>query len=368
MLRNPSAPGWTPQAKDGEATESEEVAREWVTDYLRAWRERQAARQLGVTPEGARRRLRASVDEYLDHRDAVDGVAVATAYNDRSVLSMLVDWCGSEADPGAITAEELQRHFHARLRAGYARSTCSTQKSILSHFFAWLKVEPNPARGVKLKREKRVKKYGWSNEQIEALRAAADRIDRGEAREPHPSFDVSARFAFELALGTGLREGELFAAEARLFDERTHTCRVLRQASRYHTGALVDTKGRDSRSALVLPDYWPWHPKGARGFLLSHPDGRVIYQGKNRAVLDHVIREAGLKMDGERNHMTRHTYCRICLEEYGVDLRDLQAFLGHKSSRTTEQYYGHYAPSVAVARAATKVYGAPSPERALRPA
>lgn len=127
-------------------------------------------------------------------------------------------------------------------------------------------------------RFRNAKKYGWSGEQIGRLREAADPIDQGVTKKSC-SFCISARLMLELALNTGLREGELFAVEGCRFDEQNHTCKVLRQASRYTRG-LTTTKIGSARTTCVLPNYWPFHPPGRQGLLLAGPDGKVYPPGK----------------------------------------------------------------------------------------
>jgi integrase len=337
------------------------IVREWVTDYLRAFRQERHDRQVGVPTTAAplSRTLGQLLEAYTEHRRDVLRVALATLNNDRGAVRMLMGWFGEDRPVETIHTDELQKRFDDRLRAGAACSTCRTQRANLCSFFTWAGVANNPAAGVQLKGERSKKKYGWSEEQIAEARAAADRIDERQ------EYSISARYLFELALGTGLREGELFAVEGRHFNEARHTYRVMQQASRYH-GGLAPTKGRDTRTTIVLPDYWPFHPTIQRGFLLADRRGGLILQAKERNLIKVVMSEAGIKAEGEGTHMTRHTFARLYLEEYGGDLRDLQKFLGHKSIKTTETYYGHYSVDVAVERANQKMYGAPEGKPVIR--
>lgn len=353
LLRNPATPGWTPDGKEGEPTESEAVAREWVTDYLRALRAQAERRQLGIGEVSPAARLEQQAQAYLDTRH--HEVSRSTWLNDQGALRLLVEWCGPDTPVDAIPSEVLQAHFRERLRQKYAPSSCRTTRAALGAFFTWAGVEPNPAHGVEIRGERSRKKYGWSGAQIEALRAAADAIDA------EGGFNVSARRALELGLGVGLREGELFAAEGRHFRPDTHSYRVTAQASVYLRG-LQPPKSRDTRTALVLPFYWEHHAWDEPGLLLAGPDGGLVRNGRDRGVIDAVIRRAGLKVEGERNHMLRHTYSRLYLEQYDGDLRKLQKYLGHKSLRTTEDYYGHYSVDVALEQDNARIYPQGKPE------
>jgi integrase len=357
VLRNPKGKGWTPSSREGEGTESEEVAREWVTDYLRAMRRETNDRQLGIGDSSPRLSLSTQVDRYLADREKIDRVKRTTIINNHGALRILLSWFGPDAIPESIGAEDLQRHMNERLRAGAAASTCRTTKASLSRFFDWLGMgASNPARKLKIKGPRSAKKYGWSSDQLEKLREAADAIDA------EGYFLISARYALELALATGVREGELFGLEGAHINEHQRTCKVVQQSTRYaHT--LQETKGGEAGVTIILPDYWPFHRPNVKGLLLS-VDGKPIRQSKERDVIEAVIQRAGMKQRRERTHMTRHTFARLFLEEYNGDLRDLQKFLRHKSLRTTEEYYGHYSIDVAVERANAKIYG--STLRAVR--
>lgn len=60
-----------------------------------------------------------------------------------------------------------------------------------------LEGKENPARGVEISGAKSEKKFGWTDEQMEQIRQAADEVDRTG------QFAISARYLVELGWGEG---------------------------------------------------------------------------------------------------------------------------------------------------------------------
>lgn len=365
VLYSPEAPGWSSASAwkpdDGLEWRCRDEpwrgqppikVRGWVEAYLRSFREEQNRRHLGLLSVEDRPSLtlKQRGEAYLDHRQKVEKVARATWFNDQGAIRLLQEWFGADAVPEEITQREMKEKFDGYLRAGAAPSTCKQRRIAMSGFYTWLGAAVNPTADIKFREPKSEKKHGWTTEQLKDVRGAADQVDRTE------DYCIGARYTLELALATGLREGEIFAVQGERFNGENHTYRVAEQVSKYARG-LTPTKGRDLRTTIVLPEYWPFHPAGKTGLLLTDRRGGLIIRSRERDILKRIMTVAGVKEHYQGSHQTRHTFSRLFLEDYEGDLRDLQKFLGHRSLTTTERFYAHYSVDIAVERANRKLYG-----------
>lgn len=138
------------------------------------------------------------------------------------------------------------------------------------------------------------------------------------------------RAAFQVAFGSGLRVSE--------------TCRVRIEDIDAARGVLrVTGKGEKSRLTLLsaslhkrLREYWSIRkPSGPWLFPGRTADGHVGRSYLQRAFRGAVER-AGIK-NLVRFHSMRHSFSTFLLEA-GVDLRVIQALLGHSSIRSTTRY------------------------------
>jgi integrase len=351
LLRDPSAPGWTPDGTVGDPTRSEVVARGWERAYLVAVQGATVRRQLGV-PDAVQRTLAAEMDAYLDRMHARRAER-STIYGMQGVLRILLDTFGPDRDPRTYTPEEIQALLAQRVRAGYATSTLKVGFGLIRQF---LKHLGSPAAdNLELPREERRRVKAWDAAGRAAMREAAAWVEEHE-RHHYPFSPV---LALELALASGAREGELFALRWENIDASRRGIWVEQQADRYDRN-LRATKSKSDRFALLLPSWWTHHVPGRTGIILAAEDGGPVVRGRGRKVILRIMEVAGLKREGQGNHMTRHTYAREFLEtcgESGVNgLPLLKEFLGHSSVATTEGYYGHYAVELVIDHAVRALY------------
>ena len=124
------------------------------------------------------------------------------------------------------------------------------------------------------------------------------------------------RLASQVLLGAGLRYGEL--ARLRQADVLPHAIHVPKAKSR--RARVVPVTPRTRLAALRLI---------AMGGVPDDEAGQMDHR------LEVACRAAGV--DKFTAHRFRHTYAVVSLRN-GVDLRELQARLGHSSIRTTEKY------------------------------
>lgn len=338
-LRNPEAEGW-PYA--GSLAESEGEARKWSWHYVALYSDETRRR------EGGRERrplpLLKAAEMYLRHRRAA--VAYNTFSSDRSSINHLIEHLGRSASTGDLKADDLQEYADDLVLDGYQTSTARTICKGWRAFGRWWFGETaGPLGAVKppalLKSEAR----GWSEDEIARLREAADRVDFARRRRP-----PSARLALEIGLNIGPRQQEIFALDWEGVNAERESAYIYRQMVKDGRSFVNYTKGRKARSAFVLPPFWQFYDEAARGLMLCNTDGSAIGSQSRlqKELIQRVLDTAGLNGPGVGWHSLRHTYSRLCLEEYQVTLDELSMFLGHASRAVTEQIYGHYAPSRAI--------------------
>lgn len=159
------------------------------------------------------------------------------------------------------------------------------------------------------------------------------------------------RVLFELALKTGMRQGELLALQWGDLDLADGTIHVRRSITDGHVslpknherrtidvttdvvemlGSWWGESGRPTDDALILP--------GDTGYLVpSTILKRELYPTMQRAGIDRV----GPTGEKRTFHSLRHTFARIALEN-GAELTWLARHLGHSSTAVTDRVYGHW--------------------------
>lgn len=310
-MRNPDDPEWP---AGGERTELEDVADVWRWAYYRLCQDRHRQEMLGAKAGPA---FGAKLEEYLAHRE--HATAPQTYRNDRAALYHMADDFGPSTPVAKLRP---QRTLDRLLREGKARTTVRTYSKFLSGFFTWLELPYKVKLPASPKDDVRV----WSAEEIGALRDKA---------EP-----AGLLLPVDCGLYLGLRLGEIWGLE--WSDFRGWTVRVRRQ---YPSRTL---KGKRARTAVILP-----------GWAHEAGEGRVCRQrGMDRQSkkLPGVLKAAGLEVPIRPWHSLRHTYSRMFLEAK-PELRLLQASLGHKSVRTTEDLYDHLLPDRAAEIAVEALHG-----------
>lgn len=341
-LRDPSHPGW-PEA--GERTEDMRVAEAWKWVYVEHYADAIRRRHLGLPPVG--RSLGRAAEEWLAMREETK--AEATWKNNTAALNRIIERFGADMPVRRIGAADLQRMFSELLRDGYAPSSLHTERTILGTFFRWAGEDHNPAKDIALPDVPERDIFTWTDDELEKIRTAATSVDAQRQRAP------SARLAVELALATGARQQELFALEWTAFNADARTVRITRQLSKLGK-RFMPLKGKMARTALVLPSWWEWHVPDAAWLILANEDGSPYDYRAATALVQRVLDTAGLNGPGHGWHDFRRTYGRLFLEAGGW-MDELQRSLGHKSIRTTEKSYGHFAQDRAAEFARARIYG-----------
>jgi integrase len=332
-LRDPRDPSW-PDA--GERTEDRDTAAEWAWKYVALYRDDTRDRHQGR--QKARRVTQALIDEYQAHRSRT--TAARTPITQQAALHALLDRF-RDRPTHSIRAKDLQAMLDELHAQGYARNTLKSNAASWRSFFGWLG-GANPAAKLDIPADASPDEpYAWTDEDIQAVRKHAE-------TEP-----INIRLLIEIGLGTGCRLGEALALRWDDFDPASKTVRITRQHTS-GTTRIQQLKGKQSRTALVLPFFWP-HYTPTDGLCMA-AEGRPLTSGRVYAPTVRCLQAAGVHGPQRGFHDARRTYGRLFLEMGGW-MDELQRSLGHSSIRQTEAAYGQFQAAVAAQFARARIYG-----------
>lgn len=358
-LRNPDSPGW-PAA--GDTTEDPEVALRWALRYVDSFREEKRREHLKLGPRA--RLLGEACEEYVAKRKVSS--PSSTWQGARSALNALRRFAAADKTSGRkgdqlrthlLTPALLQRMFDALEAEGFKYNTLASYRRSISGFLRHLGYGgDNAALRVRLTRPAHEEVATWTDEELEKLRAAADRLDRRKREGFH-----RMRLAIELALSSGVRRNELFALDWSHIDAEALTVRVARQIDKTDA-RFVPTKSKRARLSLLLPSWWAHHQEGRSGLIFPDRGGAIMSPNNLTLFIRRLLREAELERPGLGWHTFRHTYARDFIVGVRGDFGLLQKSLGHRSITTTERLYGHFHDEAAVGIARSRIY----PDRHLK--
>jgi integrase len=161
------------------------------------------------------------------------------------------------------------------------------------------------------------------------------------------------RTLFELALKTGMRQGELIALR---WGDVDLTGAVIRVRANFTAGRLTDTKNRERRDVFLTADavellgrWWGEGGEsddealvfpgfGGSGYLSASALVGVLYDAMEAAEVPRV----GPTGEKRTFHSLRHTFARIALEAHRP-LAWVSRHLGHSGVQVTDKCYGHFA-------------------------
>lgn len=168
---------------------------------------------------------------------------------------------------------------------------------------------------------------------------------------------------FSLALGLGLRQGELFGLEWSAVDLRTKRIHVRKQLVEVKGSRALDTpKTVNGVRNLMLPDHCVRALIAQRGILMREgfaagslvfPNTIGAFQGRanfHHNVWKPLLASLGLKPRGV--HHCRHTFATASLAA-GDDAATVAKILGHANAAVTMAIYSHCLPSTETKAAAT---------------
>ena len=229
-------------------------------------------------------------------------------------------WLGRS--PHTATAEDIRRFQIEQQEAGVPAPTMNSIVAALRFFFTHTLDRPGLAR--KLVRTAHARKIPVVLTQPEVKRLL----------DATPCLKHQA--ALSVAYGAGLRVGEVSALKVRDIDSKRMLLRIERgKGGRYRNAMLPE-------GLLVLLREW-WRAGRQQGVL--HADG-WLFPGQNATVpistrqLYRVVVQAAEAADIAKRvgpHTLRHSFATHLLED-GVDIRVIQALLGHAKLNTTAFY------------------------------
>lgn len=229
-------------------------------------------------------------------------------------------WLGRS--PHTATAEDLRRFQIDQRETGVPVPTMNSIVAALRFFFTHTLDRPDLAR--KLVRTAHARKIPVVLTQDEVKRLL------------EATTCLKHQAALSVAYGAGLRVGEVSALKVRDIDSKRMVLRIERgKGGRYRNAMLPE-------GLLVLLREW-WHAGRQQGVL--HADG-WLFPGRSALLpistrqLYRVVVEAAEAADITRRvgpHTLRHSFATHLLED-GVDIRVIQALLGHAKLNTTAFY------------------------------
>lgn len=321
------------------------VDRGWITVEIaqRAFRGYTATvnREQAIPNRFDRLKLLAAYDDHLA-RESNGRKGASTA---RGRAAVVVEWLSKHQPLQAITVDDCEA-FQRHLQGKYAHWTVyhymTCLRVLLDCANGLSMVRGNPAREVKLRQPKRVK-----DRRVLAPAEIDWMLDRSTAHSDLIRGGLGV--AVRLGLYAGLRNEEMVWLQRDAIDLERGIVSV-RETTDPHTGEVwVPKDGEVRRVDIKRPcvEYLHKHicqsdPDSVWLLSGSRPTRRLGTDSIGQAWRNMLSREHG-PPDDISLHCLRHTYATELLRA-GVDIRTVQARLGHSSLRTTEQYLHALSP------------------------
>jgi len=224
----------------------------------------------------------------------------------------------------SITPQDLERWLASQAdEKDWEPATINRFRALLSLVFRLGveagKISNNPAKLVRRRRENNARIRFLSRDEERNLRGIIERY----YPEHMPEFDI--------ALHTGMRCGEQYALrwEDVDFETRTVTIKLSKHGETRHV--RLNSVAIKAFSKLVARS-------SGKGFVFVNGRGERLL--RPRHWFEHAVRKAGI--EDFTWHCLRHTFASR-LVMMGVDLRTVQAAMGHRSIQMTCRY-AHLAP------------------------
>lgn len=218
----------------------------------------------------------------------------------------------------AINRDDCRAYAEARKAAGYAPSTIKTDLELLRACLRW--------------------RYGAEapNVWIPPASKPRDRwLTKDEARRLVDATDTPhVKLFLILGLSTGARAGAILDLTWDRVDF-THGTIDFRPAGRHQT----------NKRRTVVPMNATARPALEGAFLARLTDHVIEYGGKPVASVKKAIERLAKRTELPVSpHVLRHT-CAVWMAQANVPMQKIAQYLGHTSTRVTEQVYARYSPS-----------------------
>jgi len=187
----------------------------------------------------------------------------------------------------------------------------------------------NIADCVEVPRKSRYRGQAFSYNQVQQLLAAAKKTE--------------IYTAVLLAVGLGLRRGEVLGLMWSDFDLNRGTLAITRSMNKYSKEGIVfsDVKTEKSFRTLLLPDTVYNHIRTLKNTgtsLVVRSDGSIITPSILQYSFKRLLSSAGLP--SIRFHDLRHTFATLAIQN-GVPAKVISEYLGHSNISITMDTYGH---------------------------
>lgn len=295
-----------------------------VTEVRRRANQHKADIAQGIDPKAVREQVKMALTftefiegHYLPHATANK----RSAHTDASKFTHHILPVFGEQKLGEISLVSIQSYLN-QLSSTLAPATCNRHFSLLHRVFAlavlWGFVDKNPVTGITKFKENNQRQRFLDPEEIRRLFKAA---------EEDPNYYAANYIKFLLL--TGVRRSEGLAAQWQHIDLN----------AQHPSWFLPETKGGKSRYVLLNP---------MAVALLQHLDrmpgntylfpGMIKGQALNNPIkaFKRITKAAGIEVSF-RLHDLRHTTASLIVNG-GGSLYDVQATLGHSSSRMSQRY------------------------------
>lgn len=285
-----------------------------------------------VDPRGGDRRLCDVAETWLKVRSGQ--VASTTLARDRYAVR---HWPPSLSNYpiGQITQGQIESVLGSLLSQGYARASVMRSLAVLSGVFTYAVkqqvVATNPCGSVGLPPGS-----GRPPQEVMPFTLGELRTVLGAQRR----YSSSATDVTEFLALTGLRWGEL--RSLRVADVQQVPIPAIRVSLSHPDGHdEKETKGRRKRTVPLVPAAWAiassrLYERPPSAYLFTSPGGRQLHESNwKRSVR---WSETGM---GRRVHDLRHPFATLALQG-GLDVKTVQAWLGHASATLTLDLYGHF--------------------------
>ena len=285
-------------------------------------------------------RLEGQIDQFLEHCEHAVRLSPKTVRAYRCDLSQFVQWLAEDGRSEDVSREDL-RAYVRHLNGLYAPSTAKRKVAALHAFYSWRLEEDlgdDPFYGLRIRIHEPLRLPRTIPQQDLSLifaEAGNDQFD-----QPFSAFLAAReRALIELLLETGLRISELCSLNLRDLDPVTNTILVMGKGSRERIAHIENPKTWDSLNAYLdcraqLPKRRL--PPNDKNALFVSRSGKRLSEQAAREQIQKLAERSGAQTH-VTPHMFRHTFATMLLED-DVDIRYIQALLGHRSIKTTERY------------------------------
>lgn len=281
--------------------------------------------------------LETMMGKYLDYCKNVKRLDVKTLKAYRCDLLQFVEWM--KAGELSFGTEAILAYV-AHLNAGFAASTTKRKLAALrafsSHLYAGDRInDPFNYLELKIREPKRLPRTIPLEDLCLIVRKP---FDSPEACNTYTR--VRNKAIVELLLATGMRISELCALDEADFDWGRRNLLIMGKGAKERVVQIESESTLDALS-LYFKHLHRWRIEVGRelvdnkAMFVNRFGVRLSEQAARSAVARYATDAGSAKH--VTPHMFRHTFATMLLED-GVDIRYIQALLGHSSVKTTERY------------------------------